>query len=397
MNKLPDRLICYSYPEVINNAIQEFVNIVERRFRGQKTGVLLIGSASRGELCWGGSITEPVVFSDIEFFISVDNVSSAQYSLLSEDVEHAFSGLNLGERFHFDYTVIKWHDLPRLDKRIIVFDSKTCGIDLTHNSICDLLPEVTSESLDFHELNDVLLHRMKAIVNDIPSGMFNGNMDFTSFVLSIAKNTLDITTWLFPYEADQLVSGFENRLKIWQIKRSELKLTDYFDESDYEFLDDCLSIRKKPLEKYDVKSMLVKYIKIYKRAIEYCKSMNGVSEESDIGDHNISKQLFLEYKLKRRIKEAYLIALNIRTIGPNNVLKLVFMSRKGRQVEFCFEMIEALTKFMNEIESSNAGDLVKSKYKLSKLMKVCISNNKSFNDEWLFLRKQYRLLNKVII
>ena len=128
------------------------------------------------------------------------------------EVSRLNASLDLGNRFKIDYVVNSWESVPKLEKRIIIFDSKQCGIEYGSKEVAPLLPEVTRRNINFKELNDVLLHRMKALLNDVPVSIFSNSSGEKEFCMSIAKNALDLTTWLHPYEARSLVSGFENRV-----------------------------------------------------------------------------------------------------------------------------------------------------------------------------------------
>ena len=178
----------FGYPDVVLEIISRFLDAVTDVYKGNEIGVLLVGSTSRGELCWSVLEDKITLYSDIEFLIAVDSNNNHIESMLSKRVESFTKLYDLGERFHIDYVVNKWSNLKRLQKKIFIFDSKSNGLDLTEFSVKNHLPEVKKSNLDFKELNDVLLHRMKAVINDIPQDGVIGRSSHNSFILSIAKD-----------------------------------------------------------------------------------------------------------------------------------------------------------------------------------------------------------------
>lgn len=389
----------YDYPDVVLKVLSEFISTVTDVLNGKKLGILLVGSTSRGELCWANIEGKLVLYSDIEFMLVVDHINKTCERELSRRINELSSSYDLGERFHLDYVVNKWSNLESMQKKIFIFDCKNVGIDLGENTIKSKLPVVNKENLDFKELNDVLLHRMKSLLNDVPEEIFEDEYDFRTFSLSLAKNTLDITTWLFPYESDYLVSGFENRIEVWSKRKEHILLSKYLDESDFSFLDECIDIRKNP-EKLinNTIELLGRYIRIYTHSIAYCKRMNGISSDSDISEDRVSRVLFLEYKIRRRLKEAQTIMLNFKMFSMKNIFTNIFHPRKGKQVKFCFDMLMSLHLFMT---SDNENDIDKNSIKLkNNLREMMIIGNKpniEYKLNWLNLKSLYTDLNKVFI
>lgn len=392
-----DRLNSYNYPIEINSIINEFVSIVEDLFTADKVGILLIGSAARGELCWSKLDNQTRVFSDIEFMVALNSITRRQRKILNDAVNKLGMKYSLGSRFHLDYVVIKWSLLSRLDKRLIIFDSKNTGIDLTSHCVKDLLPEVTRSNINFNELNDVLLHRMKSILTDVPKEIFFDKGIGNDFILSIAKNALDITTWLFPYESRDLVSGFGNRLRIWGERRHSLVLSQFFEDRDYHFLEECLSIRKFPLSKYNEAHLLKQFVEIYEKSIAYCKKMNGLEANESLGRHPVSKELFYEYKIGRRIIEALKLIKAYRLFGASNLVRNIFLPRKGRQIEFCFEMIKSLSAHLEGDNEQSVDCLMNARMKLFDMRKIEFTENGDFVRQWQDLRNNYISLNNIFI
>ena len=127
--------------------------------------------------------------------------------------------MSFGVRFKVDYVINTWSGIKKAEKKIFIFDSKNKGIDLGVDSVVSVLPDVTIKNINFIELNDIILHRMKAVITDVREDVFSCGGISPELCMSISKNALDSTTWLFPYEAENLLSGFKERLEVWKAKK----------------------------------------------------------------------------------------------------------------------------------------------------------------------------------
>ncbi|GEM_PF-2851613 len=386
----------FSYPLVFDRVVNDFITICKSVFCSKKLGILLVGSSARGEFCWSGNIDAPVFYSDVEFIVVVDRSDLKFKKKFHDEINKLNNSLSFGIRFKVDYVINTWSGIKKADKKIFIFDSKNKGIDLGSESVVSVLPEVTIKNINFSELNDILLHRMKAVIADIPESVFRGEGISSELCMSISKNALDSTTWLFPYEAEQLLSGFKERLEVWEAKKNQLKLFDFFDESQLLFLMNCDAMRSRvaPLRK-DVE-LLNQYVELYDGALAYCKARNNIGIDVNIDSPNASRKIFWEYNPRRRVKEAYLILRNFKSFGYINIFRNIFFPRKGRQASFCFSMIKALAAYMN----GNAGVFVKevdaSHKKLKLIMNVQITGEDPV-EQWRSLRKSYLSINSVFI
>ena len=387
----------YAYPANIDGVIDHFVASCQQAFGKDKLGILLVGSTSRGELSWSRKNDRLRFYSDIEFVVVVEKKIPYQQARFASLIEQYNKALDLGDRFKVDFVVNTWKGMCKVEKRIFAFDSKNTGIELGSVDVRPFLPDVSKATLNFHELNDVLLHRMKALLIDVPRGIFNKVGDLDDFRLSIAKNTLDITTWLYPYEADVLVSGFEARLNSWDNKKNALVLSEYFGDEEFGFLRDCLALRMSKINDYDISDMLRNYISIYDRAITYCKVMNGIDPSRDITELSVSRDLFWEYSSRRRLKEAYLMLRNYRLFSLKNLIWNVFLPRKGRQVDFCYSMLKSLSFNLRKKPEQFEAELEKSKIKLKVICSVKDDSICASSDSWFDIREQYKAINTVLI
>ena len=163
----------YSYPLVFDKVIDDFVRICESVFCSENLGILLVGSSARGEFCWRGNIDAPVFYSDVEFIVVVDRVDLKFKKKFHDQIKKLNSSLSFGVRFKVDYVINTWSGIKKAEKKIFIFDSKNKGIDLGVDSVVSVLPDVTIKNINFSELNDILLHRMKAVITDVPEDVFS--------------------------------------------------------------------------------------------------------------------------------------------------------------------------------------------------------------------------------
>ena len=152
--------------------------------------------------------------------------------------------------------------------------------------------------------------------------------------------------------------------------------------------------RVAPLRK-DVE-LLNQYVELYDRALAYCKASNNIGIDVSIDSPNASRQIFWEYNLRRRVKEAYLILRNFKSFGYTNIFRNIFSPRKGRQVSFCFSMIKALAAYMNGDKSIFLKEVDASREKLKLIMNIQITE-KDPVEQWRSLRKSYLSINSVFI
>ncbi len=383
----------YAYPEEIIAVVNEFIAIVNDVFNKQKSGVLLVGSAARGELCWEYSHNKLQMYSDIEFLVAVDYKENSLINKFKQQVADIESKCSYGEAFHIDYTVIPWPKLQKVDKKFFVFESKQCGIDLGSHSVNDCLPEINRSNLNWKELNEVLLHRMNSMLHAIPLSLFNSTMseiESRTFALNLVKNTLDLTTWLHPYEADELVAGFNARTDSWKhgfLEQSQLG--NYFSEADVEYISQCLAIRKTPDTQVNAVYMLGQTLLLYQKGISYCKVMNAIDEKKSISEVLPCIKLFDEYRFRQRVSQGISLFMNISKTGVIKCLRNIFCVRKGVAANFSLYMLSAAYSYTKgeQMEQSN---LKKARIELFKLTRCREIEEESFVKTWVNLRDCFK-------
>jgi hypothetical protein len=383
----------YGYPPVLIEVISRFSECVLSLFEDSDPGVLLIGSASRGELSWLNEAGNIQLFSDIEFLVSVTKKNSKKERMFQELISKLEAEYDLGEIFHIDYTIIKWNKLPGLDKKFFIFECQQCGIDFGERSVRNELPIVSRSNLNWRELNEILLHRLNSILHILPLSFFDKKMtekEENNLALSLAKNSLDITTWLHPYEAEKLVSGFTSRLSAWDedfIEQS--KLGRYFSLDDIKYLKRCLALRGAPNKKVEAVVMLNQTLLLYKKSISYCKAMNSIDASASISAVLPSVKLFDEYRLRQRISQFVSMLVNFNKVGIAKMFRNSIGIRRGIAINVCHYMLLAANDYINNNDRCWS-NLNHAQLELSKLvLNVDIKSN-DFITSWLRLRVKFK-------
>jgi len=395
-----DKLKEFGYPSELREVVTRFSKYVCEKFSDFSPGVLLVGSTARGELSWVESEGNIRLFSDVEFLVSVSAHNRKIENEFHELIKNLESEYDLGELFHIDYTVITWDKLPKLEKKFFIFESKQCGIDFTQKSVSAELPVVTRSNINWKELNEVLLHRLTSILHAIPVSFLTSTMtkeEKQTIGLNIAKNTLDITTWLHPYEAKELVAGFTARLALWDKNFLEqTELGRFFASDDIEYINSCLDLRSHPSTEIDITDMLTKTLSVYNKAISYCMVMNKIDRNNNIGNLMVSVSLFDEYNFKQRVSQIFFMLSNLTNFGVVKLLRNSIVVRKGSAVNICRYLLSSV---LDSVVGKNAANvnLNNADYELSRLIKVTKTQESDFNKAWEDIRncfKQYQDISR---
>jgi hypothetical protein len=176
------------------------------------TSVLLVGSTSRGEATVRVVDGRLELFGDIELILvtdprppSRDAVSSAVSAVAAE-----WDGRLVGP-IQVDFTLVPAGRLPRSEKKLFVFEARERGLCLRGEHLLDRLPAVSIENMSFFELNEVILHRLEALLKAIERPVNDSSEDSVRLHqwYAVARNYLDVATLLLPYTGVLLPSYCE--------------------------------------------------------------------------------------------------------------------------------------------------------------------------------------------
>ena len=179
-------------------------------------GIVLIGSAARGELSWFDDGNRHELLSDLEYIIFTDGQSDrGPYGSLQNRLMNLTEGLtNTNPHYHVDYVIIPIQKAPRLSRNLAVYEMKELGKTL-FGEPADLLklPTVKVNNIDIRSLNNLVLVRLWWLLSGIPKNIVSGGATaFEKLLLQYVscRNLLDIPTILLPNDG-YLIAGYAKR------------------------------------------------------------------------------------------------------------------------------------------------------------------------------------------
>ena len=230
--------------------------------------VILLGSCSRGEESYFiAEDGERQLLSDYELMVVTEK---------NEIPRQAEAGLrklraDLRSRLKSPFFDLEWnyygkHKLPFMDKRFIHFEMKTAGKLICGNPrVFDLMPKITVKNLNFAELDSIVNHRLYHVLKS-----FGGIEEHQKKYL-IARNTLDVTSVVLPFEG-KLICSYEKRIAAFP----ESLCNGVFGDNMKERLNDYLAMKKDYLsaayEKYGAAEMLEVFLRDMSALYEYQKT-----------------------------------------------------------------------------------------------------------------------------
>lgn len=374
------------YPEQIRQIISSFAEGVCARDSNGEAGVLLVGSTSRGELSYTGVNGTLRLFSDLEFIIAsdgIDGLGKAAIKSLAEDLRRAsgFGGL-----FKIDFTIIPWRKIPKLNRTFFLFESRSKGVDLGQLPVSDRLPRVTIENINWRELNEVFLHRMAAIVAGVPSGLLGGGAyDLQSFAMLLAKNSLDVTTWLHPYLTRSLTAGFTGRLNELA-EMPESKIEAALGGAGIRHLQRCLALRRNPNGAVDIEEMLNSTTELYFSALRFAVEENRV-RDGGVGAAMNSIRLFDEYRPGPRVRSLLAWRRCVSMLGVRGGVKTLLLPWKGRYAIACLYLLASLRSHVCR-DGNELSWLNKARLKARGFTSLEVVEPSDFSNAWLDVQRR---------
>ena len=222
----PGPLAAFGYPKMFShllNTLADRIMSVEH-----VASVLLVGSTSRGEAAVRMVDRHLEVFGDLEFIV-VTSPGRASYSGVSSAVravQAEWAG-RVTKPIRIDFTLIPFGRLHRLEKKLFVFEVKERGICLRGRNVLAQLPTVTVGNLSFYELDELLLHRLEALLKAVEGPVEDASEDSVRLRqwYSVARNYLDVATLLLPY-VGVLLPSYVERAK-YVAEHPELEFLPY--------------------------------------------------------------------------------------------------------------------------------------------------------------------------
>lgn len=155
---------------------------------------IVAGSVGRGE----GSVLMTddgaVLFGDVEILLVVER------RIPSPDVQQALyraasSTDGFAEPPSLEVNQVPRWRLSRLPRKLFVYEAREAGRCIGGLDLRSTLPVVSAASIDRWDLNEIYLHRLEALLK-----AYDPVRDTRWRWYGIVRNTLDVATWLLPYE-----------------------------------------------------------------------------------------------------------------------------------------------------------------------------------------------------
>ena len=235
---------------------------------GNVYAAILLGSCSRGEESY--FVTEDgerQLLSDYEMIVvTKENRIPQQAEAGLRELRYNLRSRSKSPFFDLEWNYYWKRKLPFMDKRFINFEMKTAGKLICGDpKVFDLLPGITVENLNFAELDSIVNHRLYHVLKGF------WGIDEHQKKYLIARNTLDITSVVLPFEG-KLICSYEKRIEALPEKLCK----GVFGDNIIERLNDYLEMKKDSLsaayEKYCVDEMLELFLRDMYALYEYQKS-----------------------------------------------------------------------------------------------------------------------------
>lgn len=182
---------------------------------------VLLGSCSRGEESWFTDAQgQKQLLSDYEFMIITvkKGICEASEKRL-EALRTELCWQSASPFFNLEWNYYWKNKLPFMDKRFINFEMAAARRLIIGNpSVFKIMPQINVKNLNFSELNSIVNHRLYHVLKDYA---YIGGHDKKYL---IARNSLDITSVVLPYEG-KLICSYQKRLRAFP----EQVCGDFFD------------------------------------------------------------------------------------------------------------------------------------------------------------------------
>lgn len=248
-NRRPDFCDRFGYPAEVRGHFRQILACLPL---SEVRSVLLFGSAARGELTYRADTAVLQLWSDYEFLVVMrgtrfQQIAHETRARLDRLEQQIGAGSPL---FHIDCAFLTIRRLRALPHILRTYETREVGITLWGEELRSELPRITYETLDFRDLNEVLLWRLWSMLLYFPSEWLRlpqtereGFAEVGTFYCYVlARNALDLTTWLLPREHVMLTS-FRERVSYIQTHYASLRLGKVMGTEFPAFLESCLATK----------------------------------------------------------------------------------------------------------------------------------------------------------
>ena len=204
------------------------------RFDGELS-VLLLGSLSKGEGTLLQTKDGARLLSDIELLVVTPDGfdQRAAFTTALHEAAAATLGALVPKGCCPDHSFVARRALPRLEKKLLIYDAARYGVPVSGEDVRALLPCVTVHNINRRDVRDIVAHRLYAVLQSRALPAAPDTPDRYRYAL--AKNMLDLyTVLLFSREIPETtVEGRQRALHALEADAQELQ-----------YVDACVAIKK---------------------------------------------------------------------------------------------------------------------------------------------------------
>jgi len=389
----------FGYPPQIRVVLQKVIDIIVESLK--PVSILLLGSASRGEITYHTIGNNIDLLSDFEFLIVVKRGSKTPVDLVQrlEKVEESMEPKN--PLFHIDYGLARLDQLPNIRRTIRTFEMKCHGKIVYGQNLIHYLPNVNLMNLDRGWVRTLVLIRLanqlfltpRKIVLRKPSEYEQLIFDYIT-----ARNILDIPTILLPLSrSGVLLSSYADRVSFISDHLHEQEWVNIFEEDFVHLLKAAL--RAKLQLTFDLRgvNLYASFIQNYERLICYLLGISSLLELSELCEQILSKGLRMleNASLKWRVYENFLAFRCILATFPRNPLRWLIARKREICVCFLLHMHHALLSYLRGDEATAWNFLLRA-VEFQRLLPIARDKvetfskpNRQFSKTWLSMRRQF--------
>ena len=145
--------------------------------------------------------------------------------------------------FHIDFSYIDVKFLRSLPPHLKHYETKKNGVVVYGRDLLHLIPEITLKTLDFKDLNEILIWRLWAMLLYFPKEIALAGKNDTEnqnvYKYVLCRNLLDLTTWILPLK-NVLLHSFKERYAYLKGNFGELQDSEVIDNRFLKLMEECM-------------------------------------------------------------------------------------------------------------------------------------------------------------
>jgi hypothetical protein len=384
----------YGYPDCIQ---QQLTRILEEIFYRNTTdieSILVVGSTARGELSYTFEEKRLYLFSDYEFLlITQQKVPPDHKNLLSHRMNQLSYQLNPNTPlFHIDLGWCSLPHLPNLAHTVAIFEQKETGKVIFGTDCRSLMPNITAESLDRKNANEILYKRLWALLLYLPQEFYRSISKKRADTIAtyvLVRNALDLTTVLLPHEGI-LLPTYTQRVEYLETNFPHMRLRTAFSSDLPQFLIDCLESRNNLIWNGSLQTLYSQVITYLKEALDYLLAEQGCSTNNIVNTIQTQSQLIFheDLPMRSRIRTALRILWGRQSV--HRAAKWINLSRKGILTASLLQMHRAMIANLDGKVSEAYTLLEQARSLLDSLSSQPVpklDTHQPFITQWLLIRR----------